>query len=480
MIVRIPNSRFRIPNFTGLLLAALVCLLAGTAYWRRPAADRSLTATVRRGPLIAQLTTAGILKPARSITYRSPLAGREAEITDLVAEGLRVNEGDLLVRLDTTELEREVERARQDVRQSQLEVQVAVIDRQEAEAAVTGISEGEGALTVEETRARLHAAEQKVQRLRQEYEQLQPLMEKGFITREELKKTADDLEQAEQEVALTRKRADVIIKLSHPRDRQRAALQLAQKESALENARAKAEDAQRRLRLLREQLDGCSIYARRPGLVVYEEFLNASPRRKVRGGDRVTGSQGIVTIPEVDRMLLEASVSEAEVHRVRPGQPAVVRVEAFPDVRLPGTVARVGTLARSSADRPFEDKRFDLIVELDATTVDLRPEMSARADIVVGTRSGVLLLPINAVFEQQGQLVVHVVRPLGVETRSVAVGESSDLMVEVLTGVHEGEQVMLTDSGHTDTVAPTGSPPAVDRARRSPSDGSSADAMPPR
>ena len=479
MMERIPHSRFQIPRFTGLLLAAFVCLLAGAAYWRRSAADLTLTATVRRGPLIAQLTTAGILKPARSITYRSPLAGREAEITDLVPEGMRVNEGDLLVRLDTTELEREVERARQDVRQSQLEVQVAAIDRQEAEAVVTGIAEGEGALTVEETRTRLHLAEQKVERLRQEYEQLKPLMEKGFITRDELKKTADDLDQGEQEVALTRKRADVIIRLSHPRDSQRAALQLAQKESALENARAKTEDAQRRLRFLREQLEGCSIYARRPGLVVYEEFLNASPRRKIRSGDRVTGSQGIVTIPEVDRMLLEASVSEAEVHRVRPGQAAVVRVEAYPDVRLPGTVTRVGTLARSSGDRPFDDKRFDLVVELDAATVDLRPEMSARADIVVGTRSDVLLLPINAVFEQQGQLVVHVVRPLGVETRNVDVGESSTVMVEVRDGVKEGEQVMLTDPGHAVTGgAPAG--PAVDRGRRSQAAGASADALRPR
>jgi len=475
MVDRIPNSKFQIPNFVVVLVAALVCLLAGIAYWRGTGIDRSFTATVHRGSLTAQLTATGILEPVQSITYRSPLAGREAEITAIVTEGLRVNEGDLLVRLDTTELERDVERARQDVRQSQLEVQVAVIDRQEAEAFVTGVSEGEGALTVEETRTRLRLVEQKVERLRQEYEQLKPLMEKGFITRDELKKTADELEQSEQEVALTRKRADVVIRLSHPRDEQRAALQLAQKASALENARAKAQDAEARLRLLRDQLDSCRIYARRPGMVVYEEFLGASPRRKIRVGDRVTGSQGIVTIPEVNLMRLDASVSEAEVHRVRPGQSAVIRVEAFPDLRLPGTVTRVGTLARSAGDRPFEDKRFDLIVELDSTPVDLRPEMSARADIVVGTRSDVLLLPVNAIFEQHGQLVAHVVRPDGLETRPVDVGEASEMMVEIVGGISEGEQVMLTDPGHAvTTVTPAGSTPAADRARRSQSGGASA------
>jgi HlyD family secretion protein len=369
------------------------------------------------------------------------------------------------VRLDATELVREVERAQQDVRQSELEVQVASIDRQEAEAAVRGMAEGEGALTLEEMRTRLRLAEQKVERLRQELEQLKPLMERGFITRDELKKTADDLEQSEQEAALARRRADVVITLAHPRDSRRAALQLAQKESALANARAKADEARRRLRLLREQVDACSIYARRPGLVVYEEFLNASPRRKIRVGDRVTGSQGIVTIPEVDQMLLEASVSEAEVHRVRPGQPAVVRIEAFPELRLPGTVTRVGTLARSSADRPFADKRFDLIVALDTATVDLRPEMSARADIVVGTRSDVLLLPINAIFERQGQPVAHVVQAQRLETRHVEVGESTDTMVEIRAGVAAGERVMLTDPGPAATAAEP-PPPAVDRARR--------------
>jgi HlyD family secretion protein len=437
-----------------LLCAVVVCLLAGTAFWRRASVDPSLVAIVRTGSLTAQLTTSGILKPIQSITYRSPLAGREAEITELVAEGTRVNEGDLLLRLDTTDLQREVERVRQDVRQSQVDLQVAEIDRQEAEAAVKSVAEGEGALSVEEARTRLQLVAKKVERLRQEHDQLTPLLEKGFITREELKRTADELEQSEEELALARKRADVVIGLTHPRDKQRAQLQLAQKEASLENARAKAQEAQARLKQLADQLENCRIYARRPGMVVYEEFLNANPRRKIRVGDRVTGSQGLVTIPEVNRMLMDASVSEAEVHRVRPSQPAMIRVEAFPDLRLAGRVTRVGSLARASADRPFEDKRFDLVVELDPTNVDLRPEMTARADIVVGTRTDVLLVPVNAVFEQQDGMVCHVVRPLGIETRAVELGESNDLMVEIISGLRDGDQVTLTDPGKAAAPAP--------------------------
>jgi hypothetical protein len=77
-------------------VGALLVLLALMALFRsRP--DNSLLAVVRRGPLVVRLTETGVLRPAESITYRSPLNGRELEITFLAPEGTRVSEGDLLI-----------------------------------------------------------------------------------------------------------------------------------------------------------------------------------------------------------------------------------------------------------------------------------------------------------------------------------------------------------------------------------------------
>lgn len=446
-----------------VLVALLVCALVGAAFWRRAEVDPSLVAVVRRGGLTAQLTATGSLRPIQSLTYRSPLLGRDAEITDLAPEGIRVNEGDLLVRLDTTELQRDVERVQQELRQMQMDLQVAEGEREDAQATLRAVSEGEGALTVEEVRTRFQLAQKRVDRLRQEYEQLKPLMDKGFITRDELGRTSSELEEAEEELALARKRTDVAVQLTHPREKQRAMVQLAQRESQLLNVRARNQDAQSRLTMLLDLIERCSLYARQPGLVVYEEFLAASPRRKIRIGDRVTSSQGLVTIPEVNRMLVETTVGEAEVHRVRPGQTAIVRLEAFPALRLTGKVIRVGTLASSAIDRPLEDKRFDLVVELDAATAELRPEMTARADIIVGTRDNVLLIPVNAVFEQQGGFVAHVLGLTGIEARPVDLGESNDQWVEVVAGLREGERLVLSDPGGAAAAAPT--QPAARRER---------------
>lgn len=435
--------------------------LGGATLWRRAAADAALTVPVRRGTLSARLTVSGTLRPVQSITYRSPLGSREAEIVSLVPEGTRVGEGDLLVRLDTNDLRRELERAVQEQRQARVDLQVADMDRAEGQAAVDSLTEGEGSLTIDEAKTRLEIAQRKVNRLKEEFDQLKPLLDKGFITREELRRTEDELEQSEKDMLLLKRRADVLIEQTHPRDRQRAAFQLAQKEAQRENARAKLQEADAHVRLLQEQIENASIYARRAGLVVYEEYLNANPRRKIRIGDRVTGSQGLVTIPEVDRMLVEASASEADVHRVRPGQAAAVRLEAFPDMRLAGKVTRVGTLARSSADHPFDEKRFDLIIELDEAKPELRPEMTARADIALGDRPGVLLVPVNAVFERQGLTVCHVVGRGEVEARQVQLGESSDVDVEVIAGLREGERVSIADAATAGRPAGSSSAPAA-------------------
>jgi hypothetical protein len=190
-----------------------------------------------------------------------------------------------------------------------------------------------------------------------------------------------------------------------------------------------------------------SIFARRSGLVVYETFVAASAPRKVRVGDRVTASQGIVTIPEVARMVVETSASERDMHRLTVGQPATIRLEAYPALTFTGRVARVGTLARHVSSGGSEDKRFDVIVDVDAAGgADLRPEMTARVDIRLATRRQVLVVPVNAVFARDGEPVCRVLVAAGIESRPVTVGESSAHVVEVTSGLAEGERVSLVDS----------------------------------
>ncbi len=421
-------------------------IVAVTLFWRRSADDGSLTATVTRGSIAIQLTVGGTLRPVESITYRSPLGTREAEVVFLAAEGTHVGEGDLLARLDTADLERELAHTLQEQRQTQVELQAAEIDWQTAQGSLESLSGAEGALTVAEAQTRLQAAQKKVDRLKSEVEANDALLKKGFMTKEEVNRAIDDLDQAQADLALEKQRASVLTDQTRPRDEQRARLLLAQKAMQRENVRTKAQEVDARVLTLKNDIEACSIHTRQPGLVVHEEFAGANPRRKIRVGDRVTASQGLVTIPEVNRMRVEASTSEADVHRFQAGQKAEIFLEAFPDLKLTGKVERVGTLASGSADRPLEDKRFDLIVDVDPSDAELRPDMTARVDVTLGTRTGALLVPVGAVFDENGDTVCHLVRGARVESRHVRLAEASGGFVIVLSGLEEGDRVQLSGS----------------------------------
>ena len=424
-----------------------------------PVATGDTAWTVERGSLVAVLSEPGALRAARSTSYRSPVNGREAEIVHLVAEGLRVGQGDLLVRLETRDLDAELRQAVDNVHEAELALQVAELELLEATAGLESVVDGEASLTVEESRANLALAERRVQRLRREVESLEPLLERGFITGDELDRSRDELETAEAELAIAHRRASVLVEQTHPVTTRRAELQLAQRRAQKQAVERRLVAARRRVAEIGDLIDRCTIYADGPGLVVYEEFMASSPRRKVRLGDRVTPSQAIVRVVDVSRMLVDASVPERSVHRVHPGQPVAVHLEAFPDLRLSGRITAVGALARTTFDQQTAGKRFDVTVELDPTDTGLRPEMTARVDILVGDRQDVVRVPINAVFENDGMTLVNVVRGRRVEGRQVELGEQNRRFVEVVAGVSEGERVMLLgDRPAVDTV------PAIEAA----------------
>jgi multidrug efflux pump subunit AcrA (membrane-fusion protein) len=214
----------------------------------------------------------------------------------------------------------------------------------------------------------------------------------------------------------------------------------------IEVARQRVSETSARVRQLRELIDACTIRAERAGLIVYEQNLSSNPQRKIRTGDRVTPSNGLVTIPEVRRMQVDISVREADLSRIQLGQAAVITLEAHPDARLTGKVVAIGSVAHAAPDRPFDGKRFDVVLAVDPSDVDLRPEMTAHAEIHIAKRDGALLVPVNAILDENGARVVQVVTSRGVLLRPVRLGQSNEMFVEVLDGVAEGERLRLADT----------------------------------
>lgn len=409
---------------------------------------------VRRGTLAVRLVESGVLRPREMVTYRSPLGTREAEVTFLVGEGTRVQEGDLIARLDTAELEVDHLRARQALRQAEADLQAAEADVEEAAGTLESLQSGEKSLDVDEALSNVKVTEAKVDRLRREYEGLQPLLAKGLVTRDEIDRAAGELEQAEVALGLARRRSTMLVERSRPRDERRARMLLAQRQARVAQCRERVAEAGEFVKLLNRAREACAIHAHAPGIVLHEDSIAANPRRKVRVGDRVTASQGLLTVSEVARMTVESSVREADVHLVRRGQPASVGVDAAPGVRLTGRVARIGMLAHPPVDRPFDEKRHDLFIDLEPSDADLRPEMTARVEMLVEERRDVLLLPVAAIGETGGRPTVLPTRGWRREPLPVVLGRTDGYLIEVVSGLREGDRVRLLPASPVPTAVP--------------------------
>jgi HlyD family secretion protein len=132
--------------------------------------------------------------------------------------------------------------------------------------------------------------------------------------------------------------------------------------------------------------------------------------RPVELGEAVTGAGSfnagtvIVTVADLESMIVKAGVSEVDIGKVRVGAPVMVTLDAYPKVRFPGKVARISPAAR------LEDqvKVFDVEVKLDNLGKELRTGMTANVNIKGDRADHVLAVPIEAVFHRDDGEVVYV------------------------------------------------------------------------
>jgi len=136
--------------------------------------------------------------------------------------------------------------------------------------------------------------------------------------------------------------------------------------------------------------------------------------------------------------LVSVNLSEIDVLAVKIGQKATVTVDSIPDKTFTGNVAsvdRLGTVASGVTNYPA-------IVKLDTASDQLLPNMAATANIIVETKSDVLLVPSGAVQGQGNETYVIVLKDNREQNTPVTVGISSDTQTEITSGLSEGDEVV--------------------------------------
>jgi len=207
-----------------------------------------------------------------------------------------------------------------------------------------------------------------------------------------------------------------------------------------------------RLNRLEKNIKACTLRAPRDGVVVYVNETNGWGRVEsvIQEGTVVRQDQPIFQLPDPKRMRVKARINETKVSLLRNGQECSVRLDAFPDRLLRGRVTDV-TAISTPVNGPFSDVRvYFALIAIEDAFEDLRPGLSAEVTFLHDRRSQVERLPLAAVRDIGDASYVAVVLPEKepdgrpkYRWQKVELGLSDSDFVEVLSGVDQGDQVIL-------------------------------------
>lgn len=374
-----------------LLLAGALALSASGCRARATASDQVTVEAVaaHQGKVTATVEVTGALVPARTANVSSKLAGQVKTVRADVGD--RVQAGQLLVEIDTRELQAQLQQAEAGGRAVRDQAEQA---RLGMEAAQIGVANAKASLD----------ATQKY------YDRTKFLADAGAVPQSQLDEAQTKLEQARNGYEAAKKQYEVARK---------------QYEMASGSALAQAEAA---VNTVKVNLSNASITSPISGIVT---------NRNVNPGEMASPALPLLTIADASTLKFEGTVGQEVVPLLAVGQEVTVTVDALPGPELTGTVTQVGPVATSTG------QLFPVEITL-TNPGDLKAGMTARASIRIISSGGVVI-PAAAVRTDNGQHYVFVVEDGAVERRPVTLGLRNDTEVLVLDGVEAGQRVAVTN-----------------------------------
>lgn len=160
----------------------------------------------------------------------------------------------------------------------------------------------------------------------------------------------------------------------------------------------------------------------------------------------------LMTIADLSVMEVEVEVDETDVISLTLGQKADIRIDALPDRVLQGEVTEIGSSALQKAVTTEESKDFKVVITLENPPENLKPGLSASADIITAERKNVLAIPISGLVlkekedsedkDRDGQEEgVYIIKDSRAKFQPVEKGIMGELMMEIISGLEEGQEI---------------------------------------
>jgi hypothetical protein len=142
-------------------------------------------------------------------------------------------------------------------------------------------------------------------------------------------------------------------------------------------------------------------------------------------------------------MILNATVNQVDSEELRVGMKATVRLDAYPDLVLPGTVVGIGAMTKTGGWRANYVREIPVRLKLDKIDPRVLPDLSASAEILLESEQDAVIAPMAGIFGDNGKPSVFVQTPAGWARREVELGVVNHVAAAVRSGLRKGDVIAL-------------------------------------
>ncbi|QDV36810.1 efflux RND transporter periplasmic adaptor subunit [Tautonia plasticadhaerens] len=425
---------------------ATLSSIPGLAKWLGPAAPTVLTYEAKRGPLIVTVKERGNLESTNNLEAKSEVEG-QTTIIMILPEGTKVVKDQLVCELDSAALTDNLANQQIATERAQADYANAIKTREVAEINVEEYKKGIYPQEEKTVMGEIKLAQSELERSKDRLDWSNDMLGLGYISQAQNLSDKYDLQRATFNLEQAEKKLEVLKQYTYEKqikslegDVEKAKADELAKKSTFELEKEKEER-------LRRMIEKCKIYAPGPGIVVYhqeEGRWGSQEGPSIMEGATVRERQTIFKLPDIDNMQVNTKVHESMIDKVKPGMSSRIRIDAFPNNELSGTLLEVKPLPDPTSFFSSDVKVYTTLVKVENAHEGLRPGMTAEVTILIARMEDVVSVPVQAIIEYGGRHHVWVVRPDGGwENRPVEVGMSNTKYVEIDEGLVEGERVAL-------------------------------------
>jgi multidrug resistance efflux pump len=216
-------------------------------------------------------------------------------------------------------------------------------------------------------------------------------------------------------------------------------------QAQIKNSELDLRAAELELRRAEQNADRMVSRATIDGMTVMQNTIRGSDFSQIQQGDQLYPGQFFMQIVDNSSMVINASLNQVDAERLRIGNKATVRFDAYPGLELPARVVAIAAVTKTGGFRASFVKEVPVRLKLDRIDPRVIPDLSVSADVEIAAEDAAVQVPLAAIQNDAGpdNAFVMVLEAGQWRRRKVQLGLRNNLVAVVRSGLKKDEVVAL-------------------------------------